>query len=277
MLNGRRVFTTVDELLARYDAIGVEKAVLLPGPLTECSHQLQSSDDALLIARDYPDRFIPFCDISPRAVSNSPDADLGMLLRFRKEQGFKGIGEVACNRPFLDPMMLNLFKHVQDVGFPLTFHIASQIGGTYGIYDDPGLPQLERCLAMFPDLKFFGHSTAFWAEIAEMEKPGDRNYYPKYPVRKEGVVPKLFRQYPNLYGDLSAGSGWNALARDEAHALRFLEEFQDRLMFGTDICAPDTPTPLVDLLTKFRASGQLSEEIFQKVARENALRILGIA
>ncbi|MCK5739273.1 amidohydrolase family protein, partial [bacterium] len=91
-----------------------------------------------------------------------------------------------------------------------------------------------------------------------------------------GVVPKLFRQYPNLYGDLSAGSGWNALARDEDHALRFLEEFQDRLMFGTDICAPDTPTPLVDLLTKFRQSGRLSEKIFQKVARENALRILEI-
>ena len=36
----------------------------------------------------------------------------------------------------------------------------------------------------------------------------------------------------------SARSGNNALARDLDHAGRFLTEFQDRVLFGVDICAP---------------------------------------
>ncbi|MDD2558438.1 MAG: hypothetical protein PHH87_09120 [Desulfuromonas sp.] len=55
---------------------------------------------------------------------------------------------------------------------------------------------------------------------------------------------------------------------------KFLNEFQDRLFFGTDICAPDTPTPLVDYLLELRSKGEISEQVFQKVARENALRVL---
>lgn len=78
----------------------------------------------------------------------------------------------------------------------------------------------------------------------------------------------------NLYGDLSANSGCNALKRDPEHAVKFLNEFQDRLLFGTDICAPDTPTPLVDFLLDLRRNGRISEPVFQKVARENARRLL---
>ena len=123
-------------------------------------------------------------------------------------------------------------------------------------------------------MKFFGHSQAFWAEIGKLEKPADRCGYPNYPIREEGVVPKLMRDYPNLYGDLSAGSGHNALARDVDYAVQFLNEFQDRLMFGTDICAPDTPTPLVDFLIGLRDSGKISATVFNKVAKENAIKIL---
>ena len=83
------------------------------------------------------------------------------------------------------------------------------------------------------------------------------------------------RACPNLYGDLSAGSGCNALARDEDYTVQFLTEFQDRLLFGTDICVPDTPTPLVDLLLRLRDTGRISETVFQKVARENAISLLG--
>jgi hypothetical protein len=157
---------------------------------------------------------------------------------------------------------------------PLTFHIAPQIGGNYGLFDNPGLPQLAECLKRFPELKFFGHSQAFWAEIGILDKETDRYGYPDYPVREEGVVPKLMRQYPNLYGDLSAGSGCNALRRDRKYAIKFLNEFQDRLMFGTDICAPDTPTPLVDFLLDLNNSGDISETVFEKIARKNAIRIL---
>ncbi len=131
-------------------------------------------------------------------------------------------------------------------------------------------------LQRFPKLKFFGHSQAFWAEIARMETPGERTGYPASPVKEEGVVPKLIRKYPNLYGDLSAGSGCNALKRDTKYAVKFLNEFQDRLMFATDICAPDGPTPLVDFMLELKNTGSISELVFNKVARENAVRILGL-
>ncbi|NLF21621.1 MAG: amidohydrolase [Lentisphaerae bacterium] len=274
--HGKPAYATPPQLLERYDPLGIEAGVLLPGVSPECSFVPQSNQEILEICRAYPGRFIPFCNVDPRAVANASDAPLGHLLDFYRERGYKGIGEVTANLPFGDPKVQNLFRHVERTGFPLTFHIAAQIGGIYGLYDDPGLPQLERSLACFPKLTFFAHSQAFWAEMGRLEKPGDRYGYPAYPIREEGVVPKLFRQYPNLHGDLSAGSGCNALRRDPDYAVKFLSEFHDRLLFGTDICAPDTPTPLVDFLLDLRRNGKISESVFQKVARENARRLLNL-
>jgi len=85
-------------------------------------------------------------------------------------------------------------------------------------------------------------------------------------------VPKLMRLYPNLYGDLSDASPWNALARDPEYGPRFLTEFQDRLFFGTDLCFPDMPIMMIDLLLDWRDTGKITVEVFNKMARENAVR-----
>jgi len=269
-------FTAPEELIKRYDELGIERAVMLPVVNPECQFGVQSNEDILQISRD-TGRFIPFCNIDPRAVSNSSAAPLGEILRYYAEKGCKGMGEICANVQILDTKVQNLFKHVQDVGFPLTFHLApTDRGGFYGLVDEPGLPGLELSMQRFPELKFFGHSQTFWAEMAVLDTIGDRNGYPDYPVKQEGAVPKLMRKYPNLYGDLSAVSGHNALARDVDYAVKFLTEFQDRLLFGTDICAPGTPTPLVDFLIGLRDSKKISEDIFQKVARENAIKLLNL-
>jgi uncharacterized protein len=113
--------------------------------------------------------------------------------------------------------------------------------------------------------------------MARLETPQDRAGYPAYPVREEGVVPTLMRRYPTLYGDLSAGSGFNALNRDRDYAVRFLNEFQDRLLFGTDICDPAAPTPpQLTLLLDFRRDNKISETVFRNIARDNAIRLLGL-
>ncbi len=269
-------YATPEQLVERYDALGVEKAVILPSVSPDCAFVPQSNQEVLDICEAFPGRFIPFCNVDPRSMTNSPAAPLERLLRFWQERGCRGIGEVTANLPFLDPMVQNLFRCAQQVGMPLTFHAAAQIGGTYGLYDDPGLPQLERSLQEFPRLQFLGHSQVFWAEIAPLETPADRYAYPKGPVTAEGVVPKLMRRYPNLLGDLSAHSGYNALARDPGYAAEFLDEFQDRLFFGTDICAPDTPTPLVGFLQGLLSEGAIAEEVFHKIARENAVGLLDL-
>ena len=273
MRHGKPSYATPEQLIERYDNLGIEKAVVLPGVSPECSYVPQSNEEVLKVAEE-TGRFIPFCNIDPRALTNSADAPLNDILQYYRDKGCKGIGEVTANLAFTDPKMLNLFKHAEDVGLPLTFHIAHCLDNIYGVYDDPGLPQLEQCLQMFPKLKFFGHSQAFWAEIATLNNINDRSGYPSGPVTVEGVIPKLLRKYNNLYGDLSAGSGCNSLKRDPEYAVKFLNEFQDRLFFGTDICAPDTPTPLVDFLLELRNQQKISETVFQKVARENAIRVL---
>ncbi len=269
-------YATPDQLIERYDRIGVERAVLLPSVSPECSHVPQSNQEVLELCELYPGRFIPFCNVDPRSVSNSPHADLSLLIGWYKERGYKGCGEVTANLPFTHPMVFNLFKHLEAADMPVTFHVAPERERFYGLYDEPGLPLLQQALKNFPKLKFFGHSQPFWAEMGRLRKPGDRCGYPSYPLDEEGAVPQLMRQYPNLYGDLSASSGCNALSRDPEHAVKFLDEFQDRLFFGTDICAPFNKTRLVDLLLDFRKQKKISENVFQKIARENAVRVLGL-
>ena len=267
---------TPEQLVEFYDKHDIDAGVLLPLVSPECNTP-QCNEDILEMAEKYPGRFIPFCNVDPRCISNDPHAPLEKVLARYKELGCKGVGEVTANLSFFDPLMRNLFRAVEQVGLPLTFHIAHRLGGCYGIYDEPGLPGLAETLVKYPKLTFLGHSVGFWSEISEMKTPDERFSYPSGKV-KEGVVPRLMRKFPNLMGDLSAGSGANALMRDPDHAVEFLNEFQDRLCFGMDIClAPvESNAKLAYFLFELRDNGKISETVFNKVARENALRILGL-
>ncbi len=276
MPNGKAPRSTPAQLLSIYDAAGIEKGVILPESSPEFSLEPQGSSEAIEMAESSGGRLLAFCNVDPRSMSNSASAPLGELLAYYKAKGCKGLGEIVANLPFLDPLVQNLFKHAEEQGLPATFHMATSLNGAYGLYDEPGMPQLEETLKRFPKLKILGHSQAFWAEISALEKVSDRDAYPKGPIAKEGRIPELLRQCPNLYGDLSAGSGFNALARDEVFALRFLEEFQDRLLFGTDICSPESKVPLAGFLIGLRDSGKLSESAFLKIARENAIKLLSL-
>ncbi len=274
----KQSFALPSQLIAGYDEIGVESACILPEIAPECATTVQSVEEVLEICETYKSRFIPFCNIDPRNLSNSPYAPLGDMAKYYRDLGCKGVGEVTANLPILDPLVQNLFKGVEEAGLPLTFHLSPYVGHDYGLVDAAGLPGLERSLQRFPNLKFFGHSQTFWAEIGRNPTLDDRIGYPQGPVEEEGAVVRLMRTYPNLYGDLSAGSGYNAVHRDRQFGVRFLTEFQDRLMFGTDICQPTMPTlrPLATYLQELRASGEISETVFQKIARENAIRLLNL-
>ncbi|KPK84065.1 MAG: hypothetical protein AMJ81_06655 [Phycisphaerae bacterium SM23_33] len=274
--DGKPAYATPEQLIARYDAIGVERAVLLPGVSPECARQIQSVEEVLEICQDCGGRFIPFCNVDPRQLSNSSQAPLGELLEFYRAAGCKGVGEVSANLPFDHPMVENLFRACERLGMPLTFHMSPSLGGNYGLYDEPGLPLLEKALRKFPKLVFLGHSQAFWAEIGPLQDVRQRGGYPSGPVEAPGRVVELMRRYPNLHGDLSANSGCNAVSRDEGFGCEFLAEFQDRLYFGTDICAPDTPTPLVDYLLRLRNEARISQTCFDTLAKVNAARLLGL-
>jgi predicted TIM-barrel fold metal-dependent hydrolase len=276
-------FQTPEQVIERYDAVGIEKGALLPIVSPEI-YLPQANEDILEMVEQYPDRFFAFCNIDPRALTNSSHAPLGDLLRYYKDKGCRGLGEVMPNLPMMDPMVQNLFKHAQDVGLPVTWDGSDQTTGDFGLYDDPGLPQLEHTLQRYPNLIMLGHGPVFWTEIARLDTPGARSSVfrpeggqvgrrPTGPIKEEGVVPKLLRLYPNLYGDLSDHNPWIALSRDPDYGPKFLTEFQDRVLYGTDLCYPDMDLPMIDLLLDWRDTGKITEEVFNKVARENAIRL----
>lgn len=279
-------FCTPEQLLECFDKDGIEKGILLPIVNPEV-YLPQSNEEILGIARQYPDKFVPFCNIDPRAMTNSADAPLDRLLKYYRDQGCKGIGEVMPNLPIMHPMVQNLFKHAENVGLPVIFDGSDQLSGDFGLYDDPGLPQLEHTLQKFPNLIMFGHGPVFWSEIGRLETPAERGFLFRYdgeqvgrlpsgPIKEEGVVPKLFRRYPNLYGDLSDGTPWNALNRDHEYGPKFLNEFQDRLFYGTDRIAVDQDVQITKFLIEWRDTHKISENVFNKIARGNAIKLFNL-
>jgi predicted TIM-barrel fold metal-dependent hydrolase len=83
----------------------------------------------------------------------------------------------------------------------------------------------------------------------------------------------LMDKFPNLYADLSAGSGAGAVQRDLDFGRQFLIRRQDRVMFGTDFLSPGQAVPQFDLLEK---SLSLPAEVAAKIERDNARQLLGL-
>ncbi|NLO06041.1 MAG: amidohydrolase family protein [candidate division WS1 bacterium] len=274
-----QTYATPEQLIEMYDEVGIDRAVILPGTNPECSHHIQSVQDVLEICERWP-RFIPFCNIHPLQIRNSPEADLGHLMEWFKGAGCKGIGEVTANMAFDDPHVLNLFRHAQEFELPITFHVATQVGGTYGLVDDLNLPRFSAAVEKFPDLVFFCHSQAFWSEISGDVTEETRGGYPKGPVTEGGKAVELIMNNPNVYGDLSAGSGFNAVSRDPEFGYWFLSECQDKLLFGTDVCAPKNRDNVLVNLKRFldqaAFEGNISREAYDKITSGNAVRLLGL-
>jgi predicted TIM-barrel fold metal-dependent hydrolase len=220
-------------------------------------------------------------------MTNAPNAPLHKVLEYYKNKGCKGIGEVMPNMELMDPKVQNLFRAAEEVELPIVFDGSDVKDGDFGLYDDPGLPQLEHTLQRFPKLKIFGHGPVFWAELFRLQTPAERGYVFTFDGKdqvgkrgsesvEEGVLPVLLRRYENLYCDLSAGSGKNAIMRDEEYGLRFLEEFSDKVLYGCDIClASQTFAHDFDVaLDRFVAEGSMSKENYYKFVRGNAIKVL---
>jgi len=269
-------YCTAEELVGRMDDLGIDKALVMCGICPECRHRYVPPEDVIEACERYPDRLIPTCLMDPRGESNSPDADFSRYFEYYKSSGCRSVGELIANLWFDDPLVWNLLRQCAEAEMPVTFHVGPKFGGCYGLVDDVGLPRLERTLKEFPDLVLLGHSQPFWAEISADLTQETRGSYPKGRVVPGGTVPRLLEEYDNLYGDLSAGSGHNAVSRDPEFGYSFLERFQGKLLFGTDIAGPTTPTPLIDFLNDAVDGGHISREAFEKITWRNADKLLDL-
>jgi len=274
----RREFIDVTNLIAKMDAWGIDKTCILPlsehpeGAYLECD-----TEDVIAACAHYPDRLVPFCLIDPR-YGNNPKMDFRHLLSEYKSRGCKGLGEMLPKLDFDDPRGLNLYRQAAEFGMPVLFDMQDRPEG-YGLRDDYGLPKLERALQECPEAVFIGHGPTFWAEISADVPADQRSGYPKGPIRPGGAVPRLMRKYANLWADISAGSGYNALSRDPSFGRQFLDEFQDKLMFGTDSCGrsdTDRNVPNVGFFKGLRESKGISENAWDKIAWKNATRLCGL-
>jgi len=137
-----------------------------------------------------------------------------------------------------------------------------------------GFDRFYKMLEKFPSVKFLGHAQTWWANI-------DRNHtdqtvlYPKGRVTPRGVTDRYLSDYANMYGDLSAASGLNALTRDEEFARDFLSQHRDKLLFGSDCSDRDGAGPTclgAQIIAAIRRLA-LNRSIERKLLYENARRV----
>jgi uncharacterized protein len=257
---------TPDGLVRWMDEHHVAKAVVLPLVSPESSSYLNLTEAALDAARRHPGRLVPFCCVDPRTSYRGGRAGLRAMLKEYVDRGARGFGEHKAGLPIDDRRMMALYEVCDDLKLPVLFHM-DDLRGT----DVPGLPGLGRVLAGFPRVNFIGHGPGFWASISG-EVPGGLGAYPKGPVAPGGALDRLFEAHPNLWGDLSAGSGANALARDRTFGREFLVRRAGRLLFGTDYLKPGQDVPQFALLAGF----DLPPDVRAGIERRNAARLLGI-
>jgi predicted TIM-barrel fold metal-dependent hydrolase len=211
---------TDEQLIAHQRTMGIAKTVLLPaGSSGGLAAGAGGNDTVVSIARDHPGEYLFFANELP----DIPETK--RVLEKYLKSGAKGIGEqkfaVECDSKGMQ-LVASIASHY-DV--PVLMHFQHE---TYNL----GFERFHRMLEKFPKVNFIGHAQTFWGNI-------DKNHqqavmYPKGPVTPGGITDRLLSDYPNLYGDLSAGSGLNALLRDEEHARGFLKRHQDRLIYGSD-------------------------------------------
>lgn len=184
-------------------------------------------------AEKAPDRFILGFAPDPRR----PDA-VDRLRAGVEIFGVKVCGELKLRMMYDNPDALRMYRFCGERGLPVLVHIDYEFDAGYK-YPRPnwwyggGIEAFERAVAACPDTVFLGHAPGFWAHISG-DGQYDKDPYPTGKVVPGGKVVEMLRKYPNLYCDISAGSGCNALKRDPEFALGFLTEFQDRLLFGRD-------------------------------------------
>lgn len=255
-----------NQLLTWMDANNIEKAVVLALVSPEGFYYQISNEHVLASTRRHRDRLIPFIDIDPRQSYVDSRETIRERLQRYLELGAGGVGEHKCAVPIDDPRNLEVFAAAGDLEMPILFHIDS-IRNT----DRPGLPGLEKALQAAPKATFIGHAQGWWASVSGNCSQKDLGIYPKGKVTPGGAVDRLFDSYPNLYGDLSAGSGNNAITRDPAWGRGFLIRRADRLLFGTDYLETGQNIPQISSLEQFDLPG----EVMKKICRTNAEKLLG--
>lgn len=273
-------------LIAEMDTFGIDRCWLLtwihpPGEHVPSSHRAFNPcnarpdgthagvtlADVVETCQRFPGRFVAgYCP----CPSEGDAADL--FEAAYHVYGVRVCGEWSYRTLLDDPRALELFRRAGRLKCPVVLHLdAPYLPDEAGrlvyqpVWYGGGADQLERALAACPETIFIGHAPGFWRFLSADEAT-ERAVYPKGPIQPGGRLLDLFDRYPNLWADLSAGSGLNALRRDGVFARDFLLRYADRLLFGRD----DKGNALQTLLHTL----DLPQTVLDKLFFRNALRLI---
>ena len=211
--------------------MGVTRSVLLPsasalimasthfGDSNGLAARVAVTEIAARLTESYPDKFVYFCNEVPDVEGATKTMETWL------NKGAVGIGELKFNLPCDSAPMIRVYELANEYQVPVLLHFQHE---KYNL----GIERFHKILERFPKVNFIGHAQTWWGNIDANHK--QEVMYPKGNVTPGGLTDRYLSDYPNMFGDLSAGSGKNALARDLEHAASFLERHQDKLCLGTD-------------------------------------------
>jgi predicted TIM-barrel fold metal-dependent hydrolase len=226
-----------DVLLSHQKAMGVTTTVLLPAGrnVTRASTHdgVANGLQAEALGNDACQRFAQAHRTQYLSGANEvPDLeDATREIERRLKDGAVLIGEQKFGVECDAPEMQRLYQIARAHRVPVLLHFQ------FEMYNY-GFERFHRMLETYPTVRFIGHAQTWWANV-DKNHADQKVLYPKGPVTAGGLTDRYLADYPNMFGDLSAGSGLNALTRDEDFTRGFLERHQDKLIFGSDCSDSD--------------------------------------
>ncbi len=255
-------------------AMGITKTILLPAgrPLeTPSTHEgvangLQAkalgNQACYEFAKAHPKEF-------RFAVNEVPDFD-GATQELEKylKRGAVMIAEQKFGVECDSAAMQRIYEVAQAWHVPVLMHWQA------GMYNY-GFDRFDKMLEKYARVNFIGHAQTWWANVDKNNVDDSKKLYPKGPITLGGLTDRYLADYPNMFGDLSASSGLNALTRDEAFTRGFLERHQDKLLFGSDCNDPVGTVPKCQGANTIAAIRRLapSKKIERKLLYENARKM----
>ncbi len=254
-----------DNLLFHQATLGITTTVLLPGAddTGNPSSDMELNAAVLEFVRAHPKQFYFFAN--DRADRTGARQEMEKYLKL----GAIGIGEQKTRMPCDSPHAVMVAELAQEYDVPVHIHFEN---GKY----NTGIERFPKMLERFPRVKFIGHAQEWWGNIDKNHNPTTN--YPTGKVTPGGLTDRMLSDYPNLWGDLAAGSGNNAFMRDEDHARWFIEKHQDKLIFGSDCTDRVAHGPICIGARQIATMRRLapSKAVERKLLYENARKLLRI-
>ena len=254
-----------EELIRHQREMGATTTILLPaGSKYGLAADAGGNDTVVAIARQLPKQYYFFANELPDIPEARPVLEKYLKL------GALGIGEqkfpVDVDSKYIDLVA----KIAEEHRVPVLLHFEYK---KYNL----GIENFHEVVERHPKVNFIGHAQTWWANIdknCEQEK-----LYPPGKVTPGGISDRLLSDHPNVWGDMSAGSGLNSMMRDEDQARGFLERHQDRLLFGSDCSDRQAGSPTclgVKIIAAIRKLAP-DKKVERKILYENAAKLFKIS